>query len=347
MNEQIKKIKKIIMANQDKRILILNCLTSVNLKIQRLVGLGEHYEEVLDKLLIDKFGYIDIRYIPREEQEKIATEVVINKGIPLFSKKIVASDIIIFLNINSKTLRILCDRDNVSYEMMRELQNSFQKKLKQLDCKIITVNLYPYNKALANVGRKIYILDNQEYDLLNKKDIADLSDKIDKPFLRFPYINQITNFEDLKRKQGFLLIIKEDYLNVHNYIDIDKKYRKLFKQFNLVYIITEDVKKLNRQHINFSNIYFAEKNYFDNDILNEIYYDYILENKEIRYSKKKMLIINKMTEYFKNKYTMKTKEIAQYLNMSKRNIERYMHDYNNIYKNIGYDYVNNEWYIIH
>ena len=99
MNEQIKKIKKIIMANQDKRILILNCLTSVNLKIQRLLGLGEHYEEVLDKLLIDKFGYIDIRYIPREEQEKIATEVVINKGIPLFSKKIVASDIIIFLNI--------------------------------------------------------------------------------------------------------------------------------------------------------------------------------------------------------------------------------------------------------
>ena len=60
-----------------------------------------------------------------------------------------------------------------------------------------------------------------------------------------------------------------------------------------------------------------------------------------------MLIINKMTEYFKNKYTMKTKEIAQYLNMSERNIERYMHDYNKIYKNIGYDYVNNEWYIIH
>ena len=149
MNEQIKKIKKIIMANQDKRILILNCLTSVNLKIQRLLGLGEHYEEVLDKLLIDKFGYIDIRYIPREEQEKIATEVVINKGIPLFSKKIVASDIIIFLNINPKTLRILCDRDNVSYEMTYELQKNFQKKLKQLDCKIININLYPYNKALA------------------------------------------------------------------------------------------------------------------------------------------------------------------------------------------------------
>ncbi len=343
MQEIVGKLKKIVKENEDKRILILNVLHSEKLKLQRLLGVGEQYDKVFDNLLIEKFGFIETRYIPDAEQEKVEKSITITKGIPLFSNKIIDSDIMIFLYINPQTLRILCSKDNVSYEVALEMQKKIQKELKLLNQKIITINLYSNNLALEDVGRKVYICDSNNYYLCDKRDM----DIEDESFLRFPYIIYVNELEDIKRKQGFLLIINEDYLNVTNHIDIDKKYRKLFNHFNLVYIITNDNQKINMFHINFSNIYFVDTEYFDDDVLMEIYYDYILKNNKIKFSKKKMLILDKMNKYFKNKYSVNTKELKEYLNISYRNVERYMNDYNKIYKNIGYDYVNNEWYIIH
>ena len=49
-------------------------------------------------------------------------------------------------------------------------------------------------------------------------------------------------------------------------------------------------------------------------------------------------------EYIKQQKTRKTKDIVNDLNINERSVERYMHDLNLIYHNIGYDYTNNEWY---
>ena len=50
--------------------------------------------------------------------------------------------------------------------------------------------------------------------------------------------------------------------------------------------------------------------------------------------------------YLKDYKTIKTSKVASDLNLNERTIQRYMKDINNIYHNVGYDYLNNEWYFI-
>ena len=218
-----------------------------------------------------------------------------------------------------------------------------EENLKKVVCPVIKIELYKQSIALKKVGRNVYIYDDNNYDLTDKKNIFDYDDNY---YFRFPYLKRVTNINELKRKHGFLLIINAKYLDEEDYIEIDKKYRNLFKQFNLTYIVTKNTKLCNLFHLRYTNIYFVNEDYFNDDELMEIYYEYILNNKKLNFSKKKLLLFDKINEYLKTKTTVKTSELREKFHMSERNIERYMNDYNKIYKNIGYDFIKNEWYVI-
>ncbi len=338
MDKSINKLKKLLLKNMDKRVLVLSTIGIGLNEIQNKINMGKLYDKVLDDLLIEKFGYIDIHYIPDVEQEKIEQAIKVEKGVPLFSNKIIDCDLIIFLYVNPEMLKVLCSKNDSSYSSSINLQNRFIKVLKNKH--YIKINLY--NGNLNNIGRNVYICDTDDYGLIDKKKL----DNDDFNF-RFPYIKRVDDIETLKRKQGFLLIINERYLKEDNYIDIDKKYRHLFNHFNLVYIVTSDLNKINKFHIKYTNMYFIDDNYFDIDELIYLYYDYILSRKSVEFSKKKLEFLKEMNKYFKNKSKIKTEKLCSAFSISKRNAERYMNDYNCVYKNIGYDYNKDEWYIIH
>ena len=85
----------------------------------------------------------------------------------------------------------------------------------------------------------------------------------------------------------------------------------------------------------------------DNDSILEAYYEYLLNSKKIKFSKAKSKCLEKIHIYLKGKKMVTTNELAQKFSLSYRNVERYMNDYNKIFKNIGYDFKENAWYIIH
>ena len=93
-------------------------------------------------------------------------------------------------------------------------------------------------------------------------------------------------------------------------------------------------------------MYFVSDEYFDDDSLMELYYEYLLNHYERKFSDKKLNFLKQMHAFLKNKKTIKTSELVKRFHVPARKIERYMNDYNEIYDHIGYDYGNNEWYIL-
>lgn len=344
MNEAIKKLKKLVFDNADKKILILGMVGLPFEKMKYQLGVGELYNKVYDDLLIENFGFIEERYIADAEKKRIADTIKIKNGIPLFSNKILDSDIIAFIYVNPKAMRVLSLQQKISYDYALNIQKKLIDELENQNSSLVKINLYSDDISFDDVGRNVYICDDAEYVFTERQDLAD--DYYDGVYFRFPYIKMVDNINDLKRKQGFLLIINENKLEEKDYIDIDKKYRKLFSQFNLVYIITDDIKKIDMFHIKYSNIYFESNEYFDDNSLMELYFEYLLNNHKRKFSNKKLNLLEKMHAFLKDKKTVKTSELEQKFHINTRKVERYMQDYNKIYNNIGYDYSNNEWYII-
>lgn len=345
MDERIKDLKKIILDNLDKKVLVVCPIREVLREVCQKIMIGELYDDIFSKLLDEEFGYIYSRYIPDTEQKRIEKTIKVKRGIPLFSSKIIDSDVIIFLYIDPKMLKVICFQKQLIYSGSLYLQNELIKQLDFSSNKVIKFNLCPSSSEVSKIGRNVYICDDGEWFLSNKRDLE--SDYYDEEsFFRFPYIKIVDDINDLKRKQGFLLIIDEKYLKTSDYIEIDKKYRHLFNQFNLVYILTNDLKKQMMYQIKFTNVYFVEKDYFDDQVLVDTYCNYILNTKKIKFSKKKLLLLNEINDYLKNKKTIKTNELVNVFHINPRKVERYMNDINKIYKNIGYDYLKNEWYII-
>ena len=342
MDKEYKKIKKLIIENKDKSVLILGTLGINFNSLKYQLKTGELYQRVLDNLFIDKYGYVNMNQNDAKSLEKL---IHIKKGEPLFSNKIVPCDLIIFIYIKPQILRILCTEENKSYEEALKLQNELLQKLSSEKHRYIKVELYKNSIGLDHVGRNVYICGDYNGFLTDKKDIAKYDDE-DNTFFHFPYIKPVNDIIDLKRKQGFLLFIYDNFLEVKDCLNIDKKYRKLFNHFNLVYIITENEEKLKLGHINYTNIYFANQILDDYEII-ELYYDYMLNTEKINFSLSKNQILSNMNKFLKNKKIIKTSDIAHEFNISIRQAERYMVDYNKIYQNIGYDYSKNEWYIIH
>ena len=164
----------------------------------------------------------------------------------------------------------------------------------------------------------------------------------------FGKIIYVNNMEEAYKHQGYLLIYKN---NKHmSLIDFDKKYRRKLKKYERIMLYdpeyTDSMAPEKYSHIElitsdtFLNLY---------DFLYDEYEEYKEMKKnplKIKYTNKRLQNINMVKNYLKGKKEITTKEISKSLNMSCRNVERYMNDLNNFYYNIGYDYQKNTWYII-
>ncbi len=346
MDEIEKKLKKILTKNADKRILVLGTIGLGFSWISKVINIGKRYEKVLDDLFVENYGYIDPRYISDDEKKRIEDSIQIEKGTPLFSHKILDTDLIIFMYANPKILKILCTREEVSYYRALNLQKKLKEQIKQSSCQVIKMELYPKAIGTKTMTRNVYIYDDNDYDLTDRKKRNEVYEYENIKYdFRFPYLKIVTSLSELKRKQGFLLIINEKYLDASDYVEIDKKYRNLFKQFNLVYIVTKNKLKNDMFHLKYTNIYFVNKNFFNDEVLIDLYFDYLLNTKQEKFSEKKKRRLAEFNTYLEKKKTVKTTELEKRWNMTKRNIERYMNDYNKIYNRIGYDESKNEWYI--
>ncbi len=338
MNKEYKEIKKILMKNTDKSVLILGTI-GMDFKILKYqLKMGELYYKVLDDLFVSKYGYVKMN---QNDVKTVENLIEVKKGDPLFSNKFVPCELIIFIYVNPKILRILCERENVSYDQALKLQNELLEKLHSGEYSFVKVEFYKKSIGLEHVGRNVYICGDYNGFLTDKRDIVE-----DNNFFHFPYIKKVKNIDALQRKQGFLLIIYDKFLEVKDCIDIDKKYRKLFNHFNLVYIITDDEEKIRQSHIKYTNIYFINEILDDYDIT-ELYYDYILDTEKINFTSSKIKILSSINKFLKGKKAIKSSVLANKFNVSIRQVERYMIDCNKIYRNIGYDFSKNEWYIIH
>ncbi len=342
MDKEYKKIRKILIKNADKSILILGTIGIDFNSLKYQLKTGKIYQEVLDELFISKYGYINMNQNDAKSLEKL---IELKKGETLFSNKIVPCELIIFIYVNPQILRILCAKKNESYDEALKLQNELLKKLNRDKYQFIKVEFYKNSIGLDHVGRNVYICGDYNGFLTDKRDIVKNDDE-NNTFFHFPYIKPVKNMTDLQRKQGFLLLIYDNFLEVKDYLSIDKKYRKLFNHFNLVYIITDDEEKIKQSHIKYTNINFANEILDDYDIT-ELYYDYVLNTEKINFSSSKIKTLFNINKFLKNKKTIKTSDLANKFNLSIRQAERYIIDYNKLYRNIGYDYSKNEWYIIH
>lgn len=170
------------------------------------------------------------------------------------------------------------------------------------------------------------------------------------PYLENQTIHYIDSLNQFTKYQGYLLLI--DNSDNKSIVELDKKYRKSFNKYELIWIFNDKYESFSYKD-NYSRI---EK------IGREIFYDYSYSfqedwdqykyNKEndkqkiIKFNKDKQEQLNILFNYIKNYKNIKTNQIVKELGISERNIQRYMHDLNSIYHNIGYDYSLNEWYFI-
>ena len=178
----------------------------------------------------------------------------------------------------------------------------------------------------------------------------------------------ISNYkvEDIKRKQGFLLILFLD--DIYNYyklgeiwnldnddnyfVDIyefDKLYRKKLGKFR--YTIVLDCTMYKDKKVPLTNIYTI---IYDDDSplkLERLIKKMLEEDsnkKEIKFTKKRLenikklkTCINKMSKDYFNMSDLQKK-----LKVNKKWLQRYLKDMNYIYNNVGYDKRKKAWYVI-
>lgn len=179
-------------------------------------------------------------------------------------------------------------------------------------------------------------------------------DKNEKKSLSLPLIENntthyINSIKEARNYQGYLLLI--DNKDNKSIIELDKKFRKIFNKYERLWLYNES----------YNNFLDKEKWSRIEKIGREIFEDYSYsfgEDWEDYKKKQEYKIINKRSNeskskkldilyhYLKDYKSIKTTKISHDLNIKERTIQRYMMDINNVYRNIGYDYSKNEWYII-
>lgn len=174
----------------------------------------------------------------------------------------------------------------------------------------------------------------------------------EKNSLSLPYIDKgrvhyVDSIGDAIKYQGYLLIINNKD-NIH-LVELDKKYHKSFQKFAKVWIYNENYKW---QKDHWSGIEKVNRDIFM-DIslsLSEEWEEYKtqIENgsKPLKFHLAKKKKLDDLYLYLKNFKAISTQQIVKDLKINARTVERYMSDLNTIYHNIGYDYNQNEWYLI-
>lgn len=192
-------------------------------------------------------------------------------------------------------------------------------------------------------SRNIIIVGKNNYDIKDIRDTKDNWSNSDYTH-RFPYIIEVNDLKEALNHQGFLLIINKLDIEPISYIDFDIKYRNKFKNYNLVIINSDKIGK-NNQNILDTKLIINKKFYLNNLILTNMYEYYINEKEHIKFTLKRKQNIDMLYNYLKDKTFITTKKISNDLKVSKRWVQRYMHDINLLYENIGYDENNKRWYI--
>ncbi|MBR1377310.1 MAG: hypothetical protein IJ565_05845 [Bacilli bacterium] len=159
------------------------------------------------------------------------------------------------------------------------------------------------------------------------------------------YVNKIN---EASVYQGYMIIINNK--DNKSPMELDKKYRKIFNKFVRVVIY-------NKSYRNdcFENKWFKIETIGEDDLHCDLSYGYGVnwdeykmevesEKKPIKFNKNKKEKLDILYEYTKQYKTRKTSDIVKDLHMNERTIQRYMHDLNTLYHNVGYDYLINEWY---
>ncbi|MCL1857985.1 MAG: hypothetical protein FWF92_01980 [Oscillospiraceae bacterium] len=146
----IQKLRQIFYENSNKRILVLGTTCAGK------TTLAESFPECLDQ---DEICWA---LLPKELEEKLRTgpwtqemieswnthvenatqTVEIEAGRPLFAGSIFKSDIIVYLNINEKTLRERTKKRNIEYETAANYNNIIKEKLKSINLPVIVVDIY-------------------------------------------------------------------------------------------------------------------------------------------------------------------------------------------------------------
>lgn len=349
MKEETKKMKEILEQNKDKRVLILGTEYSGKKEILKNLKIGEDYDEILNHLLEEKYGYV---YITESEREVVKKTMAVKKGVPMFSEHLLDCDLIIFLYTNEKVLKLKATMDFKDAASDIYIQNKLKSELKKVSTPVIKIETSPKEIHPENMSRNVLIcgknLKNKICIMDKKEEVLEYYEKEGKLLVRFPYLYYFDTLEEIKRKQGFLLVVDEALLP-KKIMEIDKKYRSLFKNFHLIFIVTEKERKFWKTY-KFAHITYYPKEYvldsdFHDDVMNQ-YYSAILNAPNKRMQKRKVVELNRIREFLKDKKTIKTSELETEFHMSKRQVERVMNELNEIDNNIGYDYTNNEWYII-
>lgn len=74
---------------------------------------------------------------------------------------------------------------------------------------------------------------------------------------RFPYLLYVNTLDEAFQHQGFLLIIN---CGIRNMVEIDKNYRKKFKNYDMIMVVTDNNEALSKPD-QYSGIYKISKNY--------------------------------------------------------------------------------------
>ena len=138
----------------------------------------------------------------QNDAKSIEKLIKVKTGEPLFSNRIIPCDLIIFLYVNPKILKILCTKENVSYDMSLKLQNELLKELNTDKYAFIKIELYKKSIGLEHVGRNVYISGDYNGFLTDKRDIVKYEDE-NNTFFHFPYIKPVKKLMICKENKDF------------------------------------------------------------------------------------------------------------------------------------------------
>ena len=198
---------------------------------------------------------------------------------------------------------------------------------------------------MNDYSRNIVILGLNKEEI-GLSDIRDLKDKWDnylyKDSRRFPYLVFVDTLEEALKHQGFMLIING--ISVDDYYLFDIENRKKFKKYDIVLILSDDIYLNNISNNSLSKIKLIKRNNINDLFVYRLYKEFNLN--KVTFTDNRISKLNKINAYLKNKKYIKSREIAEYFNMSLRSVERDLKDINYLYDNIGYDEKKRCWYVV-
>lgn len=162
------------------------------------------------------------------------------------------------------------------------------------------------------------------------------------PYRKAPISLIIDTLEEAKKHRGLALYLRVDKKT--NLVEFDKKYRKKLDYW-FIRLYNQDFQYKDNKFSNISLI--GEREMFGDCTDQAVYYidKYFEEHKPLKIHPQKKETLDKIHNYMQKKKEATSNELTTTLKINIRNIQRYMHDINLLYNDIGYDYSKNIWYI--